>query len=345
MPAGDVAVLTTGQLDGRTAGQARELVRLAAEEDHASPVSEHVLLQLKYGATAGTSGGRSLLRYAGQVLAGFAQLDPADPAEPAGARSAELVVSPAYRRRGHGMALSRALSAAAGDRPLRVWAHGDLPAAARLAAAAGFQRTRALWQMRGSLAEPAAEPLFPAGVRLRTFVVGADEEAWTELNSRAFSKHPEQGSWTRGDLELREREPWFDPAGFFLAERNGRLVGFHWTKVHHAEVTRRTDHTRRAPDSADRQGEDSGGEEPGSGPREPIGEVYVVGVDPGERGTGLGRALTQAGLGYLRSRGLPRVLLYVDADNTPAVRLYESLGLARWSTDVMYSRIPPARPV
>ena len=174
----------------------------------------------------------------------------------------------------------RALAEVA-PRPLRLWAHGDLPAAAALARRAGFERIRALWTMRRPLGTPLDTPRFPAGVTLRTFAVGRDEQAWLEINQKAFASHPEQGGWTMADLALREREPWFDPAGFFLAERSGKLAGFHWTKIHQAR-----------PGS------------PANGP-EPIGEVYVVGVGPGEQGSGLGRALTLAGLRYLQSRGLP----------------------------------------
>jgi mycothiol synthase len=155
------------------------------------------------------------------------------------------------------------------------------------------------------------EPRVPQGVVIRTFRVGSDEDAWIAINSRAFSHHPEQGGWTRADLELREREPWFDPDGFYLAERDGRLAGFHWTKVHAA-----------------------------AGGQDAIGEVYVVGVDPDEQGTGLGRALTLIGLRHLRDSGLPEVMLYVDGENAPAIRLYESLGFTRWHTDVMYTRRP-----
>jgi mycothiol synthase len=68
----------------------------------------------------------------------------------------------------------------------------------------------------------------------------------------------------------------------------------------------------------------------------PIGEVYVVGVDPGQQGGGLGRALTLTGMAHLQRLGLDQVMLYVDESNTPAVKMYTSLGFALWSTDVMY---------
>jgi mycothiol synthase len=183
-----------------------------------------------------------------------------------------------------------------------VWAHGDLPAAAGLAAALGWSRLRSLWQLRRPLAATLPDAPPPPGVRIRTFAAGRDEAAWLAVNRRAFATHPEQGRWTLDDLLMREREPWFDPAGFFLAERAGSLVGFHWTKVH----------------------EDG------------LGEVYVVGVDPEARGLGLGRVLTIVGLNHLRTRGLSTAMLYVDEDNVPAVNLYESLGFRHWTTDVMY---------
>ncbi len=173
---------------------------------------------------------------------------------------------------------------------------------------------RALWQLRRSLQTQLDTPHLADGITIRTFRVGQDEDDWTALNRRAFAAHPEQGAWTREDLDLREQEPWFDPDGFFLAQRDGKLVGFHWTKVH-GQDGRASDHADQA-----------------------IGEVYVVGVDPAERGSGLGRALTLVGLRYLRSRGLPQVMLYVDEANTPAIRLYESLGFTRWHTDVMFAR-------
>jgi len=282
------------------------LVAAATDEDGVSPLSEHVLLHLRYG---GDPEARNLLLTEGGELAGYAHLDPTDPVE---GPSGELVVHPAHRGHGLGLALTRALLAEAGPQPLRLWAHGDLPAAAALATAAGFERVRALWTMRRPLQTPLGTPELAEGITVRTFRVGHDEDAWIAINRRAFAGHPEQGAWTRADLDLREQEPWFDPDGFFLAEREGRLAGFHWTKVH--------------------------GSHPGAPAHghEAIGEVYVVGVDPAEQGTGLGRALTLIGLRYLRSRGLPEVMLYVDEANTAAIRLYESLGFTQWDTDVMF---------
>jgi mycothiol synthase len=303
-----------------TAAQVTEVLALAqaaADRDGVAPLSEHVLLHLRYeGSHDGPGSGRDFAATGDERIAGYAYLDspaPRQPAEP-GVRNApaadlsgELVVHPDYRRHGLGLALVHELVAAADGHPVRVWAHGDLPAAAKLAAAAGFERFRALWQMRRSLAGGLDQPVFPAGITLRTFRAGQDEDEWLGLNHRAFAAHPEQGAWTRHDLDLREQEPWFDPAGFFIAERDGAMAGFHWTKVH------------------GRAGA------PGS-----VGEVYVVGVDPREQGTGLGRALTLAGLRYLRDRGLAEVMLYVDEDNVPAIELYERLGFTRSGTDAMY---------
>jgi mycothiol synthase len=237
-------------------------------------------------------------------LAGFAHLGPPDPD---GSRTGELAVHPGYRRRGLGKALTRVLLAEAGPVPVRLWAHGDLAAATGLARAAGFTRVRELWRMHRRLGVDLADPQLPPVVNIGTFAPGKDEGDWLTLNGRAFAGHPEQGRWTMADLLRREREPWFDPAGFFLARRGGQLVGFHWTKMSAKQGT---------------------------------GEVYVVGVDPAEQGSGLGRALTLAGLRYLQDREIPAVMLYVDGDNAPAISLYASLGFIHTATDVMYAHDP-----
>ncbi|MFR9796004.1 mycothiol synthase [Streptomyces sp. MS06] len=279
-----------------------DLLAEAARTDGQPAVSEQGRLQLRGGAREGVA---HLLLTAGGELVGYAQLEDTDPIE---APAAELVVHPAHRGRGHGRALGSALLAASGKR-LRVWAHGGHPAARHLAQVLGLTLFRELRQMRLTLTGlELAEPVLPEGVAVRAFVPGQDEEAWLGVNAAAFAHHPEQGSLTGRDLAAREAEPWFDPAGFFLAERaagdGGReLVGFHWTKVH----------------AEDR-----------------LGEVYVLGVAPGAQGGGLGKALTTIGLRHLAAQGLPTAMLYVDADNKAAVSVYERLGFVTHETDLMY---------
>lgn len=296
-------VETRGRLGADEVAAVLALVEAATDADGVRPLNEHVMLHLRYG---GDEQARNVLLYEGDRLAGYAHVDPTDVVE---GPSGELVVHPEFRRRGLGRRLLDAVLAETGGR-LRLWAHGDHPGAERLAASAGLERVRSLWQMRRSLYAAFPDPVVPEGVRLDTFRPGRDEQAWLAVNARAFADHPEQGAWTLEDLKRREQEPWFDPAGFFLAWRGDRLAGFHWTKIH--------------------------GD--GEHAHEPIGEVYVVGVDPSEQGTGLGRALVLAGLRHLRARGLAQVMLYVDEANTPAIRLYESLGFTHWDTDVMYRR-------
>ncbi len=135
---------------------------------------------------------------------------------------------------------------------------------------------------------------------------GEDEQAWLEVNNRAFHAHPEQGGWSVDTLLAREKEAWFDPDGFLLHERDGRLAGFCWTKVHVAHDP-------------------------------PLGEIYVIAVDPDFHGLGLGRKLTVAGLDHLAGDGITVGMLYVDKDNTAAVSLYESLGFTVHRTDRAYT--------
>lgn len=313
MPA---ALRSTARLTAEEVRAVRRLVDDATDADGHPPLSEHVLLHLPLG---GDEQGQHLLAGPTVELAGYAHLDVTDPVA---GPSAELVVAPLARRQGTGRALVEELLRRSPDGRLRLWAHGEHPAAAHLAAALGLRRSRVLLQMRRPLTGPLPPYAMPEGTRLRSFVVGQDEAAWTALNARAFAGHPEQGSWTEQEVLLREREPWFDPEGFLLAERDGALVGFHWTKVHGSDP------------SADRQSADR------THAHEAVGEVYVVGVDPAERGHGLGAALTVAGLHWLRGLGLSTVLLYVDEDNRAAVRVYERLGFVRHSTDVSFSRSP-----
>jgi mycothiol synthase len=277
-------------------------------------MSEHTVLHLRHGGDPPAV--HLLARSPSGELVGYAHIDPTDAVEGA---AAELAVHPMHRRRGLGRALVEAAMAVAdtqGDGRLRLWAHGDHPSARALAMSLGFERSRVLFQMRRPLSAPLPEVRVPDGITLRAFVPGRDDDAWVRLNARAFAKHPEQGRWTVADLRVRLGEPWFDPAGFLLAERaDGTLAGFHWTKVHGT-----TGH---------------GANEHGHAP---IGEVYVLGVDPDAHGSGLGKALTVAGLTYLRDRGLDQAMLYVDESNHKAVALYERLGFALWSTDVAYRR-------
>ena len=299
-------VVPRSRLDPDEVHAVLHLVDEVTDTDGTRPLSEHVMLHLRYG---GDERDRNFLLYDGDGLAGYAHLDVTDPVE---GSTAELVVAPAYRRHGYGKMLVTELTDDSPNGRLRLWSHGRLPAADALAAALGFKQSRALLQLRRSLYAPVPDRPIPDGVDIRTFEVGSDEDAWLEVNNRAFKDHPEQGGWTRRDIEERESEPWFDPSGFFLAEREGRLVGFHWTKVH--------------------------GDDPSMHGHEAIGEVYVVGVDPSEQGTGLGAALTVVGLRYLRARGLGQVMLYVDESNKRAIHVYESLGFTHWDTDVSYRK-------
>jgi mycothiol synthase len=305
-----------------------ELVDGATRHDGMTPISEHVLLHLRHGGDADV---RHLLHRAEDGrLTGYGHIDVTDAVE---GPSAEIVVAPASRQHGIGRSLveeaARIAEAAAPGLGLRLWAHGESDPARELAEALSFTRTRVLWQMRRSLMTPLADASVPAGIRLRSFLPGIDEDAWLAVNRAAFVDLPDQGGWSPEDLRRRIAEEWFDASGFIVAtDEAGEIVGFHWTKVHggHGHVGD-VDHSRLHHDGVHH-----------SHGHEELGEVYVIGVAPGWQGTGLGRALLVAGLRLLAARGLTQAMLYVDADNAAAIRLYTALGFTHWDTDVLYRR-------
>jgi len=272
-----------------------ELIERATDFDGHRPLDEHQWLDLVHGGREG---------FAGLVAwepghdhpVGYAQVSKSAIAQDGtGSWALEYVVDPHHRQGSPDISLTlveTALGVVAdeGGGHVHLWVPKPTALHDDLAAAAGLRRGRELRQLRRSL--PVGTP---PTIELRAFEPGRDEEAWLDVNNRAFRWHPEQGDWDMEALLGREAQPWFDPAGLLLHCLEGRLAGFCWTKVH----------TDQQP---------------------PLGEIYVVAVDPAFQGRGLGRQLLLGGLDSLARRGLDCAMLYVDADSAAALHLYASLG-------------------
>lgn len=233
---------------------------------------------------------------------------------------AEFVVEPEQRSRGIGGRLLEMLLERCSPE-LAIWAHGDHPAARALASHHGFEPVRTLLQLRMLVPAPnvaetvaesvvasASDPSRPRGgqstLAADHFRPGIDDSDWLRLNAQAFASHPEQGAVSQTDLSALAGEPWFDAEDFLLLRSaSATIIGYCWLKVVGT-----------------------------------VGEFYVVGVDPGRQGEGIGRRLMAAGFARLRARGIRTAALYVEADNRPAVALYRSLGFTDHSVDIRYTR-------
>ena len=295
----------------------RRLAAAATKHDGAAPFDEAVLLDLDDHGLPDDD-----CVSVDDRAAAWLAIDDAAEEETA---DLHLVVDPSLRGQGIGSArVSILLDGFAGR--VRAWSHGDHLAARCLAEKFGFTRDRELWVMRrpiDDVADLSSLGEHP-GVRLRHLGSEADadggptrdedRDAVLRVNAQAFADHPEQGDLGIEGFEQRAATDWFDPAGLLLAVADegddGRLLGFHWTKL----------------------AEGSGGP----------GEIYVLGIAPEAQGRGLGSLLSLAGLHHLRESGASEFLLYVEGDNAAAIRTYEKLGFTHADVDthVQYVRAP-----
>ena len=205
------------------------------------------------------------------------------------------------------------------DGHTRWWITDPDSSAEDTAAHLGLVERRRLYQMRRPLpldppstGTPDDAPPLPT-IDTRAFDPERDADAWLAINNAAFAWHPDQGGWTRETLDARMAEPWFDLADLRVADIDGAMAGFCWTKVHPGGS--RDDAT------------------------EALGEIYVIAIAPARAGAGLGTAFTVAGLEWLWSEHrTPIGMLYVEADNDRALATYRRLGFTVHSTDVSFEQ-------
>ncbi len=280
------------------------LLDAAATADAHPALDEHTWLDLVQGGRAG---------FAGLVAwepghdhpVGYAQVSRKEDSW-----ALEFVVDPHHRVPGSTIGVDLVTAAAAvirgeGGGHLHLWVSQPRPEHDQVAAAIGLHTGRVLYQMRRPLPVEARITGDADPPETRPFRPGVDEQAWLEINNRAFGWHPEQGGWDLDTIKEREGEAWFDPAGFLVHWVGDRIAGFCWTKVH-------ADHDP------------------------PLGEIYVIAVDPDFSGRGLGRRLVLAGLDHLAGVGVAVGMLYVDASNAGAVKLYIDLGFVVNHIDQAY---------
>lgn len=308
-------MITTAALSQTHRDAARDLLDTVTAHDGTAPLDEAARLAVTGGVAhhlliehepTGEADGDRLLGYASVLTDGTIQ----------------GMVHPAHRRRGHGTALLQA-ALDLHDEP-GVWAHGALEGSLAFLSAAGLRETRRLLTLHRPL--DADHPLAPVpaprleGLHLDAFDADRDADRWVQVNAHAFADHPEQGALTRADLDQRMAEPWFDPEDMVVARLEGELVGFVWIKREAPERDAEGDAESTDAQPADVEPSDA--------------EIYVVATDPSVQGHGVAGFLLAAALDRLRTADVPGVELYVEADNAPALRLYENWGFTVSGRDV-----------
>jgi mycothiol synthase len=278
---------TLAEMSGERRAQLQHFLDSVAAADGKPPLTEYK--QFRTGTGEGTM--ERLALTDGGTIAGYVQAAWHRPVtESDGHWGIEVAVAPEYREGSTIDDLIAVINQDVGADAATLWAHDRYVVAA--ADRGGWSPGRVLLKMMRELPFECPHEI-PAGLTIAPFRPGVDEAAWLTANNVAFRGHPENGALTIEDLAKRKAQVWFDPDGFLLAWDGPTIAGSCWTKMH------------------------EGG----------VGEIYIIGIVPGYAGRGLGTALVCLGLDYMsRAHGATHGMLYVEASNPRATRLYERLG-------------------
>lgn len=198
------------------------------------------------------------------------------------------------------VALHDCVAILAGDvnHPGHVWIRGVTAAQLAAVETVGMVRRRLAVLVRPLAAASSHDP---SDVRIRAFQPGVDDATVVGVLSRAYAGTADD-AWTPDAFARRQAYPWFRAEDLLLAEnRDGDVLGIHWLK-------RRDQLT---------------------------GEVYNLAVDPKHAGRGVGTVLLQAGMRHLAASGLTQMVLWVDAVNEPALRVYRAAGFRPHTFDLV----------
>ena len=149
--------------------------------------------------------------------------------------------------------------------------------------------------------------LLPENYKVRSFILGKDDKALTDLQNTAFSEHwgfcPNLVEEIRNRVQMERSQP----EGILFIENESSIAGYNWTLL----------------------SENSG---------DKVGWIAMTGIHPNFRRNRLGRAVVLAGMHSLIKRGAKSIELEVDSENTPARKLYKSLGFKSKSSNQWFEK-------
>lgn len=228
-------------------------------------------------------------------------------------------VHPSRRRRGIGMVLMRWVEQRAQelkeDRPLYLYLSVREPVRGmeELAQDLAMDAERFFFWLECDHLDRVPAPVFPPGIRVRSYVMGQDEQAFVTAQNEAFSDH-----WgfveTTMEIEYqRQQIRDFRPQDTLLAvDDDGNVAGF--ALVHLPQGV-------------------------GHLPEGSTPVIEILGVRPAFQRRGIGRALLLTAMRHVREAGLTVVGLSVDTDNPhKARRLYESVGFEARTRNTAYRK-------